>query len=277
MEIFISWSGARSRQFAEALRSWLPRVVQAVNPWISASDIEKGSRWLVEISERLGVTNFGLICVTPENVSEPWLLFEAGALSKALKSSRVCPILLDITPVDLKGPLAQFQATLFERADMAKLLKTINASLEVGRLPEDQLQESLDLWWPKLESAVAGITASKMKVEVQRNDRELLEEVVDTVRRLARNMEQPRPAERPKLDQPPEFSLLRDKLATLSPAMRTILELKYSPKNLSWDEIARLASTEERPLTANAARVIANRAMQKLINLHAEPNPEEDA
>ncbi len=45
MKLFISWSGARSEYIAEVLREWLPNVIQAVCPWMSASDIDKGSRW----------------------------------------------------------------------------------------------------------------------------------------------------------------------------------------------------------------------------------------
>lgn len=49
MEIFLSWSGLRSQEVAKSLREWLPKVIQSLEPWISASDIDKGSRWLKEI------------------------------------------------------------------------------------------------------------------------------------------------------------------------------------------------------------------------------------
>jgi hypothetical protein len=59
MKVFISWSGERSRKVAEALQQWLPRVIQATEPWIS-TEISKGSRWGPEISSRLEESRIGI-------------------------------------------------------------------------------------------------------------------------------------------------------------------------------------------------------------------------
>jgi hypothetical protein len=82
--IFISWSGLRSRWIAETLRDWLPMIVQAANPWMSASDIDKGSRGLPEVSKALDGMKVGIVCLTPENLTAPWILYESGALSKSI-------------------------------------------------------------------------------------------------------------------------------------------------------------------------------------------------
>src|SRR5262249_46316277 len=111
MKVFISWSGERSRAVAEALRDWLPQVIQVVEPWVSVADIEKGSRWGADIAGKLAECRVGLICLTPENLFAPWLLFEAGALAKTLEQTSVCPYLLDLQFADIRDPLAQFQAT----------------------------------------------------------------------------------------------------------------------------------------------------------------------
>src|ERR1017187_1755284 len=91
MEIFVSWSGARSRSLALELCTWLRSVNHFFRPWMSDRDLRKGDRWSETIGNRLAVAHCGVICVTPENVDSPWLEFEAGALSKSL--SRVCPLL----------------------------------------------------------------------------------------------------------------------------------------------------------------------------------------
>jgi hypothetical protein len=89
LKIFISWSGPRSLAVAEAQRDWLPNVFQMVEPWISAGDIDKGAKWRQAITGELEKSDFGLICLTPENLASPWLLFEAGSLAKK-EESRVC-------------------------------------------------------------------------------------------------------------------------------------------------------------------------------------------
>src|SRR5260370_28578273 len=80
MRVLLSWSGARSAALAHALREWLPTVIQAVEPWMSESDIDRGARWSEEIVAQLEVARVGIICITPDNVSSPSLHFEAGAL-----------------------------------------------------------------------------------------------------------------------------------------------------------------------------------------------------
>jgi len=111
MNVFISWSGPLSRAFAELLVAWFPDVIQRVKPWLSSQDIDKGSLWPAEINEALSTT-IGILCVTQENKDAPWLLFEAGALSKGLTKARVCPLLIDLQPKDIQPPLSLFNLTL---------------------------------------------------------------------------------------------------------------------------------------------------------------------
>src|SRR4051812_13232017 len=36
MQLFLSWSGPRSKAVADALASWLPQAIHAVQPWMSS-------------------------------------------------------------------------------------------------------------------------------------------------------------------------------------------------------------------------------------------------
>ena len=127
MRVFISWSGDRSKQIAALLHRWLPAVYQSIMPYMSAREIGKGERWASNLAGELEACNFGLLCLTPENINAPWLHFEAGALSK-LETARVVPVLFQVKPMDIQGgPLSQFQAaTLDDEQDMLLLFKSIN-------------------------------------------------------------------------------------------------------------------------------------------------------
>lgn len=185
MQIFISWSGPRSREIAEAIRAWLPKVVQSVKPWMSDQDISAGSRWLTEVSATLNNTNVGLICVTPENQHNPWLLFEAGALSKTLEQTCVCPLVFDMTPGQLTGPLTQFQANSLDRSGIGKVLSTINNGLGERRIDPQQLEEILDVWWPKLQERLAVIQPAANPT-ASRTTSDQLEEILILVREQLR-------------------------------------------------------------------------------------------
>jgi len=186
MKVFISWSGERSQAVAEVLWEWLPNVIQVVTPWVSLADIEKGARWSTDIAVQLEECCAGLICLTPENLSAPWLLFEAGALSKTLDKTFVCPYLLNLHPTDIQGPLSQFQATMAEKEETRKLLHTLNKALGDSTLQAPQVNAAFEKWWPDLDSQLQAISAMQLSAPPRRSDRALLEEVLETVRVLIR-------------------------------------------------------------------------------------------
>lgn len=160
MKIFLSWSGHSSYQVAEALRDWLPAVLPYTEPWLSAEDIDKGARWANEIANELGESNFGLLCIVPGNVDEPWLIFEAGAISKTLDVGKVAPLLIGVDRDEITGPLAQFQSTEFEQSDVRRLVKSINRS-HTKPLHEGQLLKTFNACWQSLEDKIAEIDFDK--------------------------------------------------------------------------------------------------------------------
>jgi hypothetical protein len=154
MKVFVSWSGEASHEVAKALKDWLPNVIQAVDVFLSSDDIAKGSHWFHELSSVLDECEFGILCLTRDNCSAPWILYEAGALGKRFEEAGIVPLLIDLKATDLSGPLAQFNATLLDREEIEKLVTVINDQLGAAQLTEKQLQHAFALHWPDLETAV---------------------------------------------------------------------------------------------------------------------------
>ncbi len=154
MKIFISWSKDTSRQIAEELKDLVQCVLQGAEVFLSLSDIESGARWLSEIGNNLSGCEYGLLCLTKENINSPWLLFEAGALSKAL-DSKVVPLLFGLNSSDLEFPLKQFQARQFEKDACFKLLQDMNALADSNlRRSDTQLAKMFETFWSDFEKKV---------------------------------------------------------------------------------------------------------------------------
>ena len=188
MRVFIAWSGPVSREVARALHDWIPLVVQSVEPWMSSEDLEKGTRWFTEVAGELEKAKVGVLCLTAENLSSPWVHFEAGALSKSVGRTHVCPYLFGVDAANVKDPLAQFQLTKADKDDTLKLLKTLNAALEDARLSEGKLSAVFEKWWPDLYEKLAKIEASPVappRGSVDRTEREILQDVLGSVRGLS--------------------------------------------------------------------------------------------
>ena len=154
MKVFISWSGAESEAIASHLSDWLPNVIQSIEPYFTPSDVEKGSRWSSEIFRELSSSKIGILCITRENMNSPWLLFEAGALSKELEDTHVCPVVFGMEPSELAQPIAQFQAVRFEKNDFRRLVGVLNDRLGERKLPEKNLNIAFEKFWPDLENNV---------------------------------------------------------------------------------------------------------------------------
>lgn len=183
MKVFISWSGERSQALAQALRDWLPMVLHYADPWLSHSDIDAGERWANVIAKELETTKFGIICITRENLTSPWILFEAGALAKSLQEGRVIPLLLDIEFKDITGPLAQFQAKKVEKTGLGDVVASVNQFSET-KLTEARLAPQFATLWPALETKVAAIPKTTAPARQNRPQHEILEELVSSVRGL---------------------------------------------------------------------------------------------
>lgn len=190
MRVFISWSGEKSRMVAEALRDWLPDVVNAVDPWMSQEDIEKGAVGLAEIATELQGCSYGIVCLTRENQDRPWINYEAGALSKSVtdQKSRVATFLIDFDrPGQVTGPVSSFQATMPTLEDVTKLVVGIDQATGEPR-ERDRVVRLVAALWPVLEEKIA--EAQKITEEgaapEKRSPDDMLVEILEISRQTAR-------------------------------------------------------------------------------------------
>lgn len=183
MNIFISWSGERSRLIALTLRTWLDEFFHGVTFFVSEQDIAGGASWLNVINQELAKASFGILCLTPGNLTSPWLLFEAGALSNAFDRSKVAPFLTGLKKSDIKPPLGQFQSMLADEAGTLKLVQSINDSMPTQMTPE-KIKRLFKKFWPDLKTELDAIPndVDQSSVQPSRDLRDIVEEILGLVR-----------------------------------------------------------------------------------------------
>lgn len=187
MKIFISWSGKRSKALAIALKEWLPLILQYAKPWVSEKDISAGERWAQAIAGELESSNFGILCITPENLRSEWILFEAGALSKSMLDAKVIPLLFGLELSDLSGPLSQFQALKVDQQGLMDVVKAINAVAE-NKAADATINQLVPALWPQLQTKLDEIPDQEPSDKHMRPQADILEDLVSQVRGLGARM-----------------------------------------------------------------------------------------
>lgn len=189
MKVFIGWSGKESGELAQLVVEWLPRVIQRVEPFLS-QELPKGERWAEEIARQLADAGVGIICLNATNSSDPWINYEAGVMS-ASRKVRVCPLLFNFHHTELKGPLSLLQGTeALKKEEMQRLVRDVNDQLVTFGEPALQpkiLDDAFNMHWQSLETKFQSLLSrANEKPPPQRTDHDLLVEMLDLVRGLAR-------------------------------------------------------------------------------------------
>jgi hypothetical protein len=160
MKVFLSWSGPRSGELANALKDWIQEMFPGMEIFISL-DLHAGEKWADTIAKALVSSKFGIICLTPENIDARWILFEAGALSASeAGAARVIPFLFDMEFRDLSSPLNQFQAVTCDTDGLYSIARTLNHGLPQPASTE-KLKLRFDLNWNQFVDAIGTISKGK--------------------------------------------------------------------------------------------------------------------
>jgi hypothetical protein len=162
------------------------------------TDIELGSRWSVEIAGKLESTQFGLICVTAENQTSPWVNFEAGALAKSMDEARVVPIAIDLDKGHVKQPLGQFQTIEATKSSFRDLVGQLNDLLPTP-IDAATLSDTFEAFWPSFQERLAVAKKDQPSTKTTSDSRgsqtdgegpsEVLLDVLNTVRSIARTQD----------------------------------------------------------------------------------------
>jgi len=191
MQIFISWSGEQTKALGHALKDFIETTFAGhVLPFLSDSNIAPGERFNEVINDNLDGSVLGILLLTRSNVSEPWILFEAGALAGKTRSGSVIPLLVDLERAELRPPLSQFNNVYGSlEEDVRKLCSRVNAELG-EKLTAASFNLLFTEAWPKLQSAITraqSLAARSAIVEAPRTQDDMLSEILLGVNALVRS------------------------------------------------------------------------------------------
>lgn len=189
MRVFIGWSGERSRLVAAALRDWMKKLIQSVEPWMAEEDLS-GKR--VDATPAIREARAAVLCLTGDNHQAADLHFEAGLLASSIPTAFIGPFLLGVRPSEVSRPLSRFPARQADREGTLSLIQAINSHPELASpLAASHLQESFGLWWPKLEGQLRQIPAPPPETRDAGQLLELTEEILQKVREIAASQARP--------------------------------------------------------------------------------------
>jgi hypothetical protein len=240
-DLFLSWSGPRSKHVALAFRGWIKAVIQSARPWMSDVDIEKGAVGLAAIAQELKGCRAGVVFLTPENQTAQWINYEGGAIANAVGGdrARVFTVLLGgMRPGEVTGPLSQFQHTQTTKPELKRLATDIAKALG-SELEPDDLTRSFEAHWPEMENALNELPAEPAPIKKRTPD-EMAEETLMIARAILRGLPLPMTS---LLDFRPgsvtvelQDAMVRLKVAEEMAARKAAAEGYFDPPETSLDE-----------------------------------------
>lgn len=133
--VFISWSGETSRVVAQGLKDAIESAFarDEVTVFFSRVDIAAGTEWYQAIKDEVENSAVGIICLTPENVSAPWIYYEAGAMTMRYdRPAAVIPLLVNVE-LPARSPLRELHFKTLNREGFISMIETIAQRCGVTR------------------------------------------------------------------------------------------------------------------------------------------------
>lgn len=157
-------------------------------------------------------------------------------MSKTL-TNRVCPYLFQLSFADVSGPLAQFQGAMgANENDTQSLVLSLNKALGERGRPEEKVRRTFDKWWPDLRKSLDAIPAPSEAPPPRRAADEMIEEILQLVRRQAKAPLAPEE----RRHQPKRSRLPRATAAQVQLALETFdKDLRGTERWLNWESKGR--------------------------------------
>lgn len=149
---------------------------------MSDLDIRAGENWERQLSETLETADCGILVLTKDNHNAPWVVFEAGVLSKSARLQLVIPYRVDLPLSEVAAPLARLQGVDADLNGTKKLIETLNSVL-LKPVPSDRVHTLIEALWPQLRTKI--VTASKevkSNVAAHRSTEDYLLEILGLLR-----------------------------------------------------------------------------------------------
>lgn len=141
-KVFISWSRPYSKKIALALKYTLEKEIfrgTGLQCFVSDVDIASGEDWWNKIKKELKSSGMGILCVTKQNVKEPWIFFEGGALVANNVSTIPLLISCDLKALEHSPFNSKECVQFYEENKFLKMISDINEKLKLLPLVKEQL------------------------------------------------------------------------------------------------------------------------------------------
>lgn len=158
MNIFISQTTGKSRAIATVLKKWLVEEMHLGTPWMS-TDIPGGDNWKEAIRSALKEARIGILCLTADNLTNQWIVYEGGAMY--FSGIKVFPYLIGSVKFrNLPPPILDLQGARADREGTESLVIEINKALG-NPVSERRLLETFNSKWKILRQNLENIHRSK--------------------------------------------------------------------------------------------------------------------
>jgi hypothetical protein len=158
MKVFISWSGNCSKMIAKELRKQLDSIFENEDftCFMSEEDIMSGDCWFEKIKHELEAADLAILCITKENISAPWINFEAGAIALNMQETKIIPFIFGVS-IPSHSPLSHYQAKAFNRNSYENMLNDLKNIGNFQTLSEGQFKTLLKDSFNEISSRVNDI------------------------------------------------------------------------------------------------------------------------